>query len=118
MTDIEKKAYKITLIRAASLSLMLIVGTWTFGGYVRDVVEGIANLKSSIDRLVKSNNEQIKKDSLTNVIVAQNTRDIDSLKKVKCCQMKTSSKLAHVIKYYTESHDSNGRLVLKAIYNN
>lgn len=119
MTDIEKKAYKVTLIRAASIAIFLIITTWQAGGWVRDMVSGIANLKSSIDQLVRSNNDHNKRDSVTNVILAKNTRDIDSLKKVKCCVMAARRKRpAKTVVFYTEMRDKDGNVILKKAYNN
>jgi len=82
MTDIEKKTYKVTLIRAATVGLALVGCTWQLSGVVKDYSAKVDRL----DAFVKSHTA---KDSIRDERVAQlqdyrkaDRHDIDSLSNV------------------------------------
>lgn len=106
MTDIEKKTYKVTLIRAVTIGISLIVCTWKISSVVNSYSEKVDRL----DAFVKSHTV---KDSVRDERVAKleqyrnsDRHDIDSMSLI----LKAVTLRVHpVMEYYTQKR-VNGRL--------
>lgn len=113
MSDLEKKAFKITLIRAFTIIVSIVVITWELNDYVHDqtskIFGGITSLKISIDQLVADNKEHKKNDSVNKVLITRAFKKIDSLQN-QISYIKPRKQKPVRVRYVTETIDADGRI--------
>lgn len=118
MTDIEKKTFKVSLIRGVALAFSLIACTWKLSGGFSDAKTEFYGLKNSIIGLTASVNDLTRRDSLNKVEITElkttsshQGHDIDSLKRVLRAVV-LRSHMKPGLGYYTERRVS-GRIVVE-----
>lgn len=113
MTDIEKKAYKITLIRGVTIGIFLVGCTWRLSDSFNQARNEFYGLKKTI--MVLAKNDSLNKSEI--VLLKQNDasqkHDIDSIKRVlHLVVLKSHVKLG--IAYYRQIR-VNGKLITEPV---